>query len=169
MGVLPRFDDGNVYIPTEQGPWVSVKQQRIAEILRDYNSRLQLQWIPLGQRGPEDYAFRVVDTNEGTGNHPYVVCFAHECDERLLAQVFHADSTKHKGSLLNYLDQLENARKLYEAKKTQEQMDEAKDFAEVVARSPKSSFWHRGYNFEESRGWNRERRGRGNVSKKNLR
>ena len=159
MGTLPLFDDGSIFIPTEQGPWVSDKQRRIAEILYDYNERLQLQWIPPGQRGPEDYAFRVVDTNEGTPYPPYVVCFGHEADERLLAQVFQADSAT-QGNTLDFLDKLNSAQEIYQAKKTQEKMDEAKDFAEVVARNPSSSFWHNGYNFEETRGWNYERRGR---------
>jgi hypothetical protein len=155
MGVLPLLDDGSIYIPTESGQWVSEKQKRVAEIIADYNQYLQLQWIPPGKRGPEDYSFRVVDTNPRF--KPYVVCFAHECDERLLAQIFMADSSK-QGNILNCLDGLNAANEIYEAKKIQEKMDAAKDFAEVVARNPKSSFWHNGYNFEEPRGWNRERR-----------
>jgi hypothetical protein len=138
------LNDGSVYFPTETGQWVSRNQQRIAEIISDYDPNLRLQWIPTNERGPQDYAFRVVDFTPG--RPPYAVCFGHEADERLLAQIFAADNAKNGGTL-NVLDRMNAAAELVQAKKNQEQIEEANEMAHSILRSQKIHYKHGGIDF----------------------
>jgi hypothetical protein len=143
-----KIDFDRVYLPTEDGHFVSENQRRVAEILRDYDHNLQLQWIPPVERGPDEYAFRVVDVTPG--HAPYVVTFAHECDERLLGKVLHADG-KH-GNVLNILDAHNGALELLAAKKRQEAQMEMHEMAASIIRSPKDTYKHNGIDFGKVNG-----------------
>jgi hypothetical protein len=131
-------DDGHIYFPTNDGQWISEKQRRINEILQDYDPHLQLQWIPPGRRNEKDEPFRVVCFPDN--GHPYLVCTAMEADERLLANVFHADQGKKSQDLLSWLDNYNGAKKIYNAKVNQERRQESIEMAASVARSNKSSY-----------------------------
>lgn len=136
-------DAGNIYFPTEDGHFISEKQRRIAEVLKDYDPNLQLQWIPTDQRGSEDKAFRVVDVTPGRA--PYAVTFADECDERLLARVFQADGTKRNN--LNYLDAHNAAIEALELKQRLESQEEMHRMSHAILRSQKINYRHKGINF----------------------
>lgn len=131
-------DDGHIYFPNEDGHFVSVKQQRIAEILKDYDPKLQLQWIPPGSRNEKDEPFRVVCFPEN--GHPYLVCTAKEADERLLANVFAADQTKNGQLSLSWLDNYNSAVEIYNAKINHERRQEMHEMAQAVIRNTKSSY-----------------------------
>lgn len=135
--------DDHVYLPTGDGHFVSEKQRRTAEILKDFYPYLELQFIPPADRGPQDYAFRVVDTNPG--GRPYVVCFANQCDERLLAQVIRADN-KDKNPL-NILEAHNTAIELYEAKKRKEERMEMHEMMHSALNHRKYHWRHNGINF----------------------
>jgi hypothetical protein len=137
-------DTGHYYFPTETGQWVSDNQVRVAQVLQDYDPNLQLQWIPLNERGPDDYAFRVVDVSPG--KRPYAVCFAHEADERLLARVFEADGTKNGGTL-NILERINMAQEMLNLKKQMEERMESHELAYSVMNSSKIHYKHNGIDF----------------------
>lgn len=137
-------NSGNIFFPTNDGTWISENQQRVAEIIKDYDKNLELQWIPPGDRGPDDYAFRVVDFTPG--KPPYAALFAHEADERLLARLFAADNAKNGGSL-NVLDVLEDTKRLMELKSQKERNMEAHELAYSVLRSNKIHYKHNGFDF----------------------
>jgi hypothetical protein len=141
-----RVLNGNFYFPVD-GHFVSEKQVRINEILQDYNSTLQLQWIPPDKRSSQDLAFRVVCFPPG--RPPYLVCTAQEADERLLALVFEADQA-HSPNKLNYIENYNNARELMLAKEAKEQRMEDHALAASIIRSTKSSYKHGGIDFERS-------------------
>jgi len=136
---------GELYFPTESGQWISEKQRRVNEILKDYDPYLELQWIPPGERGHQDYAFRVVDNRA----KPYVVCFAHEADERLLAQVFGADQTR--GNSLSYLEKYNAAREALQLKEAMEKNHEANELAYSILHSNKFHYKHNGVDYERGR------------------
>ena len=142
---MKLLNDGNIYIPDDNGNFVSENQRRAAEVLQDYDPNLQLQWIPPGQRGPEDKAFRVVDVSPGRPN--YVVCFADECDERLLARVFQADQQRNGNNALTYLDNHNAAVELMQKKKHMEQRMEDHELTYSVLRSNKIHYRHNGIDF----------------------
>jgi hypothetical protein len=131
-------DDGHIYFPNENGQFVSVKQQRIAEILKDYDPKLQLQWIPPGRRNEKDEPFRVVCFPEN--GHPYLVCTAMEADERLLATVFNSNQAKNGRNLLSWLDNYNDAQAIYNAKINHERRQEMHEIAQAALANDKSHF-----------------------------
>lgn len=138
FSTTPLTDDGHIYFPTNDGNWISERQRRINEILQDYDPRLQLQWIPPGARNEKDEPFRVVCFPDN--GHPYLICTAMEADERLLANVFQADQRNHGQNLLSWLDNYNNAKELYIAKKNHENLQEAHEMAKSVIRNDRSSY-----------------------------
>lgn len=143
-----RVLDGNFYFPVD-GHFVSEKQVRINEILREYDPSLQLQWIPPNKRSSQDLAFRVVCFPKN--RPPYLVCTAEEADERLLARVFEADQANSPNKL-NFIDNYNAARELMIAKQAEEQRMEDHQLAASILRSNKSSYKHGGVDFERARG-----------------
>lgn len=141
-----RILNGNFYFPID-GHFVSDKQVRVNEILQDYDKTLQLQWIPPDKRSSQDLAFRVVCFP--LGRPAYLVCTAEEADERLLARVFEADQANSPNKL-NYIENYNNARELLIAKQDREQRMEDHELAASIIRSSKSSYRHRGVDFERA-------------------
>lgn len=131
-----RVLNGNFYFPVD-GHFVSQKQIRINEILRDYDPTLQLQWIPPDKRSSNDLAFRVVCFP--MGRPPYLVCTAEEADERLLAKVFEADQ-RSSPNKLNFIENYNRARELVIAKQAEEQRQEDHEIAAAAIRNNKSHF-----------------------------
>lgn len=134
-----RIFNGNFYFPID-GHFVSQKQVRVNEILQDYDSTLQLQWIPPNKRSSTDLAFRVVCFP--IGRPPYLVCTSEEADERLLAKVFEADQNNSPNKL-SYIENYNNALELTRAKEAEEQRQEDHEIAAAVLRNKKSSYKHR--------------------------
>jgi len=134
-----------VYI-IEGDHFVSEKQKRTAEVLSDFYPYLQLQFIPPQERRSEEdknNCFRVVDCSPG--RQPYVVCFAEEADERLLAKVIQSDNTRR--DVGNYLDAHNAAVEIMVAKQHEEQRQEDHEFAHAVLHSKKYNYIHKGYNW----------------------
>lgn len=137
-------DIGDVYVPTEDGYFVSEKHARIAEIISDYDPTLALAWVPPERREPGDKPFAVVHSPMDCA--PYVVCYADDCDERLLARVFSMDTLKN-----DVWTEIEASRQAAEAlklKKQMEEMEEAHEVAASILRSPKSVYKHNGVKYQ---------------------
>lgn len=137
-------DSGNIYFPDENGHWVSENQRRIGRILQDYDPNLQLQWIPPNERSQTDLAFRVVDFRPGCA--PYAICFAAECDERLLAEVFRSDNTRNGGTL-NYIEAHNAAVEAIRMKESMEKNEEANELAYSILHSNKIHYKHNGFDY----------------------
>lgn len=131
------------FIPDEDGHFVSEKQRRTAEIIQERYPYLQLQWIPADRRSDRDYAFRVVDCTPGKSR--YVVCLAHDCDERLLARVIAADTTRN--DVVNALDAHNAALEAIKERERNDRNMEAHELAFSVLRSKKIHFKHGGIDF----------------------
>lgn len=138
-----RIKDDHLYLPTGDGQFISEKQRRISEILIAYYQYLELQWIPPNERGPDEYAFRVLDTTPG--RRPSIVTFSKECDERLLAQVIRADNTN--GNVMSIMDAHNASVELYNHKKNQEELAERHEFAYSVLRNKKIHYRHNGIDY----------------------
>jgi len=132
-------DDGHIYFPSNDGKtWISEKQQRVNEILQDFDPKLQLQWIPPGSRNEKDEPFRVVCFP--VNGRPYLICTAMEADERLLATVFQSRQNNNSGNLLTWLDNYNSAKEIYNAKINQERRQEQHEMAQAVIRNNRSSY-----------------------------
>lgn len=139
-----NLDLGMAYVPAEGGYLVSERHARVAEIIQDYDPQLELAWIPPEKREPGDKPFAVIHRPDG--QPPYVVCYADDPDERLLARVFSMDTNKN-----DVWQNLEYERAAYEAMRLKTQMEELQeqhDLAASILRSPKATYRHNGVVYE---------------------
>jgi hypothetical protein len=135
MNGLGAVNLDNVYVPTEDGQFVSEKHARIAEMVQDYDPSLRLAWIPDSRRKPGDAPFAVIENREG---RDMVVFYADECDERIIARIFAGDNAK--GNVQVSMEVHNDAIRAYQAKKAKEEAAEAHEKAHSILRSPKSTY-----------------------------
>jgi hypothetical protein len=140
------FDLDSLPVLTEDGRFVSEKHMRVAEIIRDYDPNLEIEWIPEDKRAAQDPPFRVVHTNPTTG-YRYVVCYADNLDGPLLERIYKMDAEKH-GNILSDVDAHNQAVKALIKKKMEDEMAEANDLAASILRSPKSVYRHNGVKYQ---------------------
>ena len=117
-----------MFVVTDDGQWVNEHFARLAEVIKDYDEYLELQWIPPGQRTEEadrKNPYRIIDSRSG-----YVVMFASEREsaEQILARLWGADNKN--GSVLDRLEIENNAT---EALRLKERMDEDWESAQQKA------------------------------------
>lgn len=130
----------DIPVPTEEGYFVSEKHARIAELISEYDPTLSLAWIPPDKRDPGDKPFAVI--HRPLGGVEYVVCYADDCDERLLARVYEMD--RQGGNALESIDAHNKAVRELQQKKAMEEMQEAHELSASILRSPKSVYRHNG-------------------------
>lgn len=117
----------DVYIPTNDGQWVSEKYEQLAQTVQDYDHNLELRWIPPALRTREDKKPYVIwDT---LSNSP--VLYASELDtpQDILASLFMADNVR--GG--NVLDRIDAINKAAEALRLRAQLDEHEIMKDKVA------------------------------------
>ena len=139
---------GSAHILQPDGNALSVKHQRIAEIINDLDESLRLAWIPPDQRSAFDKHPFAICHFPANGAEPYVVMTVpeNEVDERLVAKIILRDT--HQGLTLDKLDAEYRAQKLVEAKDCMEEYEESHEFAETVWKSRKHVYRHEGVRYE---------------------
>lgn len=130
----------DVFVPAEDGSFVSETHARIAEIIAEYDPTLSLAWIPPANREPGDKPFAVV--HRPVGLPEYVVCYADTCDERLLARVFSMDNAR--SDVLSDMEASNAAVEALRLKKQMEEMEEAADLSKSILTSKKHTYKHDG-------------------------
>jgi hypothetical protein len=127
--------------------YIDRDHQRIAEIVNDYDPSLFLCWIPPDKRTPgDDQVFALVHQRIGQPEQVVKTFRANEIDERIIAWIFRADTTRN--DVLSQIDAQNAAAALVEAKQWEETRAEMKDFMATVLKSPKHVFKHDGKRFE---------------------
>jgi hypothetical protein len=87
----------DVDLPTahDDGHFINAKVSRIVELIREYDPRLDVKWVPPDHRGPTDPAFAIT---ERLGDGREVVAFYIDSedsfDENVLARVYEGDNSK---------------------------------------------------------------------------
>jgi hypothetical protein len=140
MPVNPFGLEADVYVPTEEGYFVSETHARIAEIINEYDPELRLAWIPPERREPGDQPFAII--HSPLGRPEYVVCYSDVLDESLLARVFSMDATKN--DVWSDIQASQAAAEALKLKKQMEEMEEANDLAASIVRSKKHVYRHDG-------------------------
>ena len=138
----------DVDLPTvhEDGRFISAKVSRIVELVREYDHRLDVVWIPPDRRGADDPAFAVTERlQDGRTVVAFYVQSEQEFDERVLERIILGDNTKHDVQARIEAQNLA-ARALAEARRRDEVAAFA-DFARSVIRSPKHTYKHDGRKF----------------------
>ena len=129
-------------VPLTDGHWVNEKFAQIAEIISDYDSHLQLAWIPPEQRTDKTPPYAVLETNgEGKVNIVFTIK-EEDLNHTVLARLFAGDT--HKNDVLGMIEADERARKALELKEQMEKSEARRDFIATVAKSPLHSFRHNG-------------------------
>lgn len=131
------FSTGNAHVPTGDGYFVSEDQQRIAEIVQDYEPTLELVWIPPDRRGNDDKPFAVV-CHPTNGQPSYFVLFADQCDERILSRLWAADNKHH--NVLTELEVNEAAHKALELKRKEDELELRQDLMRSAIQSPLNTY-----------------------------
>lgn len=113
----------SVFIPTDEGRWVNADFERLARNIKDYDSALELRWIPPDKRTREDKKpYCIVDTRTET-----VILHASELDTpaEILTRLYLADSDNG-----NVLDRIEAHNLAIQNLKLAEWLDEREEMME---------------------------------------
>ena len=132
------------YLLTETGKFVSQEHTRVAELVKEYDSTLDLVWIPPEKRDfDEQFPFAIL--HSPPNREPYIVRKVQACDmnETLIATLYMNDGSKNNRSLNSWLDAQEFARQAMEKKIRDEQNAAQMDFANSVI-SGKNWYRHTG-------------------------
>lgn len=143
---------GNMYanapVAHEDGHFVNANISRIVELIRQYDSRLDVKWIPPEVRQPGDPAFAIVERiADGREQPVFHVDSEEHFNEEVLAAVYLSDNEK-----ANVQDRLEAKNKAYrdsEALKARDAMDAKHDLMRSIMRSPKHTYKHDGKTFRK--------------------
>lgn len=131
----------------QSGQYINTDHQRIAQIVNDYDPSLFLCWIPPDKREPgETQTYALIHQRVGQPEQVVTTFCDNEIDERVLAWIFRADTTR--SDVLSAVDAQNAAAKLVEAKQWEDARAEMRDFMATVLKSPKHVFKHNGMRFE---------------------
>lgn len=136
-----------MYIPTDDGRWVSEEFERLARIIQDYDQDLELRWIPPEHRTRDDKSpYCVFDTRV---QQP--VFFATELDtpESILARLF--DSDNKQGNVLTRLEKQEAATKAMQLKAQADEWEDMHDQANFFKNSHLHTLKFNGKKFDHER------------------
>jgi hypothetical protein len=121
---------------------------RLAEIIRDYNSTLELRWIPDVTRGSEDvFPYCIVQNLPNGGEQAVMYLTEQEVANppMVLSRLFNSDNSRHgSGGVLRRIESAERAKAIWDAAKAAEKQEEALDFWRSVWKSPKHTYKHNG-------------------------
>lgn len=134
----------DVYVPSESGDFISERHARIAEIIREYNPTLEVQWIPPRACEPGDKMFRIICNP--VDKAPYVIMHCDDLNEDTLASIYQADN-KH-GNVLERIDAFNAAKQVVEIKRQQELAEERADIIKHIIKSPLGRYKHNGVIYE---------------------
>lgn len=129
------------------GQWVSEKFERLASLIQDYDSNLELRWIPPDKRTREDKEpFVIFDKVSNT-----VVLYAKEQDEPhlILSRLWGIDNAQH--NVLDRMEIEERAKKALEMKEWMDFQEEAASLAYFFKQSPLHTIRHNGKKFDHNR------------------
>lgn len=132
-----------MYVPATDGSWINEKTARVAELISEYDRRLELRWIPEDRRQPGDAHFAIIEKNDD--GREYVAFLIQDesfVDERLLARIYAADNKdKNVGA---ELEAHNKAVRDMVAKERQDEIDTMNDLALSMVRSPLHTYRHNG-------------------------
>jgi hypothetical protein len=135
----------NVDLPAvhNDGRFIPSNVSRIVELVREYDSRLDVKWIPPSMRDSGDPAFAIIERlKDGKEVIAFYVQDESEFDERVLERILLGDNAKHNVQARVEAQNLA-VRAVAEAKRRDERAAFA-DFAKSIVRSPKHTYMHEG-------------------------
>jgi hypothetical protein len=125
-------------IPHVDGSFVSERVSRIVEIIRDYDSNLDVKWVPPAARTPGMAAFAITEKIGDKEVIAFHVQTEAEFDERVLERIFLHDGRKH--NIQEQLEAKNAAARIVKEKKRLEALEEQLEVATAILKSPKSKY-----------------------------
>ena len=118
--------------------------QRLAELLRDFDDTLELQWVPTDERDAFSVTpYRIVQNHPDYPQYTVMYLKEDELDHRVVAALFKARS----GNALSELEAEENAKRAMELKTQLEQAEADKEFTTWAIKQNRT-VKHNGRKFE---------------------
>lgn len=140
--------DFTLDLPTahDDGRFISAKVSRIVELIREYDHRLDVMWVPPDMRGPNDPAFAIIERlGDGRNVVAFYVQSEEEFDEGVLERIYLGDNTKH--DVQARIEARNKAIRTVELRKQEEERHQYYDMLSTMIRSPKHTFRHDGRKF----------------------
>jgi hypothetical protein len=137
-------DMSSIVYNADAGRFIDSNQNRIAQLIQEYNPQLSLGWIPPEHRKESNLPeFAVLCTPE-PGREPYVVFYVKESemDSRVLARIYLSD--RKNGDPVARMESTEAAVKALKEREFQDEMAEAHDMAYHILKSRKNWYKHNG-------------------------
>lgn len=132
----------SIPVPHSDGSWVSERISRVIELIREYDSALDVKWIPPDRRGEGDPAFAITETRQGREYVAFYVQSEKDFDERILARIYAGDSTR--TNVMSELDAYNEAVRAVQARKKEDERAEMHELAFSMLRSPLHTYRHNG-------------------------
>lgn len=123
------MNEGAVILSAEGNTFVDQKWMYLAEMISDYNPKLELRWIPTDKRSPEDRNKPYIVVHTDKDNKEYIVLYASDLDtpEEIMTRLLNADM-KH-GDVYQRMQTRNAVNKLFELRYQEEQLAQEEDLA----------------------------------------
>ena len=135
----------NVDLPTahEDGRFINAKVSRIVELIRNYDHRLDVKWVPPDMRAPTDPAFAITERlSDGREVVAFYVDTEEAFDERVLARIYEGDNTKN--DVQQRIDAQNKAAKAVQEARHRDERYAQYDLMSSMIRSKKHTYRHNG-------------------------
>lgn len=135
--------------PLSDGTWINSRIARLIEIIRDYDSMLDVRWLPRDKRIDGADVFQIVDKR--IGRVAFSVKDEASFDETVLAKIFAADMSKKLNRPLTLQEEMEASNaafNLSKAKKLLEEDEDKQDQVATILKSPLNAYKHNGVRFD---------------------
>lgn len=133
------MNEGAVILSAEGNTYVDQKWSYLAEMISDYNSSLELRWIPTDKRSPQDRSKPYIVVHTDKDNKEYIVLYASDLDtpEDVMTRVINSDM-KH-GNVMSRMEVRNNVNKLFEMRAKEEQLAQEEDLARWLIATKKTN------------------------------
>jgi len=132
-------------LPTahDDGRFISARVSRIVELIREYDRRLNVVWIPPDRRGATDPAFAITERlSDGRVVIAFYVQNEESFNESVLARVYEGDTTRN--DVQARIDAKNKAARAIQARRHEEELADSLDFMATMFKTKKHTFKHGG-------------------------
>ncbi len=143
------MDLSGAHVLDPSGHFVSEDHRQIAELINDWDSEIELRWIPPDKRNfNEEFPYALF--HSPMGQQPYIIRKVrfHEVNPGLIAWLWSNDQARGNTNPMAMLEAMDKAQEALRMKKQMEQMEEANDLAASILASPLNTYKHNGIKYQ---------------------
>ena len=132
-----------MYVPADDGSWINEDVARIAELIEEYDHRLELRWIRPDQRQFGEPEFAIIEKNDdGREYVAFLIQDESYVNAGLLARIYAADNADKNVNEISIASN--KAVRDLERKEREDKTAEATDIAFHMLKSPLHTYRHNG-------------------------